>query len=140
MPVSTFTKTTLYSNGTVNLCKNNPHTLFVFGDNLRREGCGGQAVIRYCVNSYGIPTKRLPSMKEDAFFKDAVSDLQAVEHSIETLWTIARCGIFEYISFPQAGLGTGLARLPVRSPLIFKYLNTKLYQYFKIYEMFVTKD
>ena len=33
-------------------------------------GRGGQAIIRYCKNSYGIPTKKLPSQYEQSYFTD----------------------------------------------------------------------
>ena len=43
-------------------CNNNPNKIYIFGDNLCGVGKGGQAIIRDCVNVFGIPTKRTPSM------------------------------------------------------------------------------
>lgn len=39
-------------------CNNNPNKLFVFGDNCEGRGMAGQACIRNCHNSFGIPTKK----------------------------------------------------------------------------------
>ena len=43
-------------------CNKNPKALFVFGDNDIEKGIGGQAVIRNCTNTIGIPTKKYPSL------------------------------------------------------------------------------
>ena len=62
-------------------CNNNPNKLYIFGDNMTYTGTGGQAIIRYCTNSYGIPTKRLPSMSDNAFFSDKQDEINKVmEH------------------------------------------------------------
>ena len=47
---------------TVEECLKHPKTLYIFGDNILRIGNGGQAVIRNIPNSFGIATKRTPSM------------------------------------------------------------------------------
>ena len=47
----------------------NPDTLYVFGDNMRRRGMGGQAAeMRGEPNAVGIPTKWRPSRTEWDFF------------------------------------------------------------------------
>jgi len=40
----------------------NPNTIFVFGDNLKRIVCGGAAALRYHKQSYGFITKKYPLM------------------------------------------------------------------------------
>ena len=53
------------------LIQSNPTALFVFGDNLKRIGYGGQAgEARGCLNAIGIPTKVSPS---EYIFDDMVA-------------------------------------------------------------------
>ena len=55
----------------VDLVRKNPDKVFLFGDNLKGYGKGGQAIIRNESNAIGIPTKKAPSMDKTAFFTDA---------------------------------------------------------------------
>ena len=72
-------------------CSNHPDRVFIFGDNLIQKGKGGQAVIRDCHNAYGIPTKRTPSMDNNAFFSDNFDEYDAVKSKIEQLVLLASC-------------------------------------------------
>lgn len=54
---------------TIQLLNQNKHKIYVFGDNMKRYGKGGQAVIRDCPNSFGIPTKRYPSKQLGLFLR-----------------------------------------------------------------------
>ena len=111
-------------------CKANPRNLYVFGDNLIDKGTGGQAQIRYCKNSIGIPTKRLPTMNNDAFFNDQKDETEKVLFKLETLKKIGL--YYDNIIFPKDGLGTGLAKMPEKSPKLFKLLCNFLYNEFNI--------
>lgn len=52
--------------------REHPDHIFLFGDNLARRGFGGQAAqMRSELNAIKIPTKKLPSNTEEAFFTDA---------------------------------------------------------------------
>ena len=55
-------------------CKANPRSIYVFGDNLLRVGEAGQASIRSCNNAIGIATKKKPSMLDSSFFSDKEYD------------------------------------------------------------------
>lgn len=103
----------------------NPHVLYVFGDNLGRVGMGGQArEMRGEPNAVGIPTKKHPDMDESSFFTDedytlwysaiALDLLQLTNHSSKNK------GI---IIWPLDDIGTGLAELPTRAPLIHKQIQ-----------------
>lgn len=111
----------------VDLCRQYPDSVFVFGDNLDRHGRGGQAIIRYEPNTFGIPTKRFATMQTGAFFKDSPCERQHVLNALRDLWSIAR---HRDIIFPSAGIGTGLAQMPQRSPLIFAEMCEILYKHF----------
>lgn len=107
-------------------CHANPKHLYVFGDNLLRKGEKGQAVIRRCCNSAGVITKKYPSNNKDSFFLDVDINQfkEELEADISDIFT--RMPKYEALVFPKDGLGTGLAALPTKSPLCFKYLSLRL--------------
>lgn len=113
-------------------CSANPDHMYIFGDNLIGKGKGGQAIIRDCPNAIGIPTKRLPSMEEDAFFNDEFDEYEAIKAAIEKLVVYAFVHKEVTFVFPTDGLGTGLSQMPKRSPKLFKYMNTLLNKHFGI--------
>ena len=104
--------------------RKNPNKIFVFGDNMARSGYGGQAKeMRGELNSFGIPTKWLPSNSHHAFFSDddfekIVPHLEAA-HSTLSMFHLAGLTIV----WPEDGIGTGLAELDKRAPMIFAYIK-----------------
>ena len=108
----------------VKQCEENPDKLYVFGDNTLRSGKKGQAVIRNCENSFGIPTKKFPSMSEMSFFSDEPEELMLVEIALDQLYELSK--IYGTIVFPKDGLGTGLAKMNTKSPKLFWYLKSKI--------------
>ena len=113
-------------------CNNNPDKIYVFGDNLIHKGKRGQAIIRDCPNSYGIPTKRLPSMEEDAFFSDQKDEIKIVMIRLMKLHRIYSIYLDKTIVFPADGLGTGRAQLKERSPIIYSIIDVFLKENFNI--------
>jgi hypothetical protein len=113
-------------------CRKNPNKLYVFGDNLARVGIGGQACIRKEPNTFGIATKRLPSMSWDAFFSEKKDEIAAVYQDIDRLQQVLECGKYDTVVFPKDGLGTGLSRMPLKSPKLYKELNERLSKVFNI--------
>ena len=93
------------------------------GDNLIHEGCGGQAIIRHCENSFGIPTKRLPNMSEEAFFSDQPDEIQQTLAHLIALVTVFETGYFDTFVFPLDGVGTGRAKLKEKSPIIYNMIS-----------------
>ena len=56
----------------------NPDKIYVFGDNHKRYGRGGQAKeMRGEPNAFGIPTKWAPWKSDDAYFSDTQYDVVA---------------------------------------------------------------
>lgn len=95
--------------------KANPQALYVFGDNLARWGLAGQArEMRGQVNSIGLPTKRSPT----EFLTNA--DLEVIKSAtLEARFIIEeRLNHLEVVVWPLDGIGTGLAELGRRAPLI----------------------
>lgn len=101
-------------------CERNPDIIYVFGDNLLKKGKAGQAVIRDCPNAFGIPTKRLPSMKDDAFFSDRCDEKTHLAETLDMLYLLSKSHV---IAWPKAGIGTGLARLEEKSPMLNEILQ-----------------
>mgnify|MGYP000373700325 CR=1 FL=1 len=111
---------------TRSLVRDHPNRIFLFGDNLARRGFGGQAAaMRAEPNCVGIPTKKLLSNHEDAFFTDAEFEQNkaAIDHAFEILFhKISKAE--HIIVIPVDGLGTGRAQLESRAPLTFAYLQS----------------
>ncbi len=103
------------------------NTIFVFGDNMVRQGFGGQAgQMRGEPNAIGIPTKWTYYKGDRSYFTDA--DLPQVKKIIDSdfgkLKELKKRG--HDIIIPENGLGTGLAQLPTRAPKILEYINQKI--------------
>lgn len=101
----------------------NPGTLYVFGDNMQRVGRGGQA--RECrgePNTIGVPTKWRPVMS-GGFFSDG--DFDAVKPAIQEAFREMACQVSNggVVVWPSDGVGTGLADLPTRYPMIYAFIQ-----------------
>lgn len=103
----------------------NRNRIFLFGDNLAGMGFGGQAAaMRGEPNCVGIPTKKLPSNRDDAFFTDLEFEQNkaAIDYAFDVLFhKISKAE--QIIVIPADGLGTGRAQLESRAPLTFAYLQ-----------------
>lgn len=93
-----------------------PEARFVFGDNAKREGYGGQArEMRGEPNAIGVATKWRPDMEESSFFSDADGEAAIViANDFADVITALNEGRDVYV--PKDGLGTGLSQLPTRAP------------------------
>lgn len=106
----------------------NRNKLFLFGDNLERRGFGGQAAaMRREPNAIGIPTKKSPSYRDDAFFSD--DEFEQIKASIDAAFAEIMRAITDSIRvivIPSDGLGTGRAQLERRAPRTFAHLQKRL--------------
>jgi hypothetical protein len=105
----------------VNLCQKNPDALIVYGDNLLGKGKAGQAIIRDEYNAFGVPTKRLPSVKDGSFFNDKQDEYDLVKDKLVYLWEQHEEG--KSIILPSNMIGTGLANLSKHSPNVMKLIE-----------------
>lgn len=104
--------------------KENPETLFIFGDNFERRGHGGQAKeMRAEPNAVGIPTKRSPTYEKDAFLKNKDFDEFKTYLDKESVKLINAIDESKDIVIPYDGIGTGIAKLPKYAPKIAKYID-----------------
>lgn len=108
--------------------RENRDKLFLFGDNLERRGLGGQAAaMRGEPNAVGIPTKKSPSYRDDAFFSD--DEFEQNKASIDSAFaeiTNAVTDSIRVIVIPSDGLGTGRAQLDRKAPRTFAYLQKRM--------------
>lgn len=116
-----------YEQYTPALLRNNPDKIYVFGDNMKRYGKRGQAIIRDEPNAFGVATKRYPSMDDWAFFSGKEDEFDAVINDLRKLWILAQK---HTIVFPSAGIGTGLANMKERSFPIWSTMNKILKEHF----------
>ncbi len=89
-----------------------PDAVFVFGDNMRRVGLGGQAAsMRGEPNAIGVATLYAPG----AYYR--AGDPTALAVVIDDLRKVGAALIDgRTVCVPRDGLGTGLARLPENAP------------------------
>ena len=100
----------------------NPDRSYVFGDNLERQGMGGQAKnMRYEPNAIGVATKVAPSNMEFAFFSDQLYEIAAVTNDLARVDAALKAG--RVVVVPRDGIGTGLSELAPRSPLIYEMIR-----------------
>lgn len=96
---------------------------------MARTGYGGQAAeARGEPNTIGIPTKWAPTRNEADYF----DDLNPQNHKAYEAILVA-INLIQYhlskgdtVVFPADGIGTGLAELPTRAPLMYSYIKSKL--------------
>lgn len=109
--------------------KENTNLLYIFGDNLQRQGRGGQAMeMRGEPNSFGFATKRRPDHgTKDCYFFDSDEDVfQIVEKEFENLKNVLQTGNYLGVVIPRDGIGTGLSNLPEYAPKLLIHINKRL--------------
>lgn len=109
-------------------CQRNSNYIFVFGDNLVKEGYAGQACIRDQSNAFGVPTcKGIGKYFTD---REYVRNCEIIDISLGKL--IKKSQRYDMLVFPEDGIGTGLAMLHSRAPKTWEYLNLRLNDLFGI--------
>lgn len=99
--------------------KANPDVFYVFGDNVKRKGLGGQAAeMRGEPNAIGIVTKWAPSLSNGAFFTDA--DFAKVSYIINDDLSVIEAALMagKTVVWPLDGIGSGLSMLPQKAPAL----------------------
>jgi hypothetical protein len=104
--------------------------IFIFGDNNARVGKGGQAVIRGYPNTMGIRTKKGPSTKSAAYYKDSEYE-ENCKNILDDILDIKEEALNgSTIVLSRGGYGTGLASLKQKAPKTFEYLCQSLKDHF----------
>jgi len=113
-------------------CESNKNKLYVFGDNTIRKGNGGQASIRAATNSVGLATKLLPSISKDSYFSDQYEEFRIVVNDLEKIIETFKDGNYDTLVLPYDGLGTGLSKMPEKSPELYVWMNSLISEVFNI--------
>lgn len=102
----------------------NPEDLYVFGDNVKRVGMGGQAAyMRGEPNAVGVATKWTPSLDPTAYFYDSqMSQIQTIWHD-DTERLIQHLLKGGNVVWPEDGIGTGLSAVPTHAPKIWEWME-----------------
>jgi hypothetical protein len=108
----------------------NPDKIYIYGDNDRRFGKGGQAIIRDLPNTFGIRTKKYPSNDIDSFYLDTEFE-ENCQKIREDILEICQRFSDKTIVLSSGGYGTGLSKLPQTAPKTFQYLNELMKWNFK---------
>ena len=103
---------------TRNMLRAEPEARFVFGDNMRRTGFGGQAgEMRGELNAIGVATLYAPG---SYYRPDDPAALAVVVHDLTKIGRALCDGRTVYV--PRDGLGTGLAHLPENAPALHRLI------------------
>ncbi|AFU86616.1 hypothetical protein D869_gp298 [Caulobacter phage CcrRogue] len=118
--------------------RRNPDVLYVFGDNMIRQGMGGQAGhMRGEPNAIGVATKRTPGMHATDFFGDdpIATDAQCrtIDEDFRPLFEHVKKG--GIVVYPSDGIGTGLSELPTRAPATMTYIEQKIIALHRVSEL-----
>lgn len=107
--------------------RKNPNILYVFGDNDRRDGFGGQAAeMRGEPNAVGVRTKHEPGSSNDSYWSDRDFDKNCtkIDEDLARVKSHLRRG--GLVVLPIDGLGTGFSQMDRRCPRTFNMLNQSL--------------
>lgn len=107
--------------------QNNRDKIYLFGDNCRRIGMGGQAKeMRGEPNAVGIRTKKAPNHFMSALFtmEDWENDKEILMEMIDE--DFARIPRGTVVVIPEDGLGTGHAKLNKYCPPMLEYIENKI--------------
>lgn len=116
--------------------RQHPEEYFVFGDNDRGMGLGGQAKeARGEPNAIGIRTKWAPGTQEQDYFHDDEPDAGLALSIIKTDFNIVKEKLDEgkIIWFPQAGVGSGLSKLKEKAPKLHRYIYCEVVRLYHLY-------
>lgn len=113
----------------------NRSALYVFGDNFKRQGRGGQArEMRGEPNAVGVATKWAP----DAYFTEDSGEVAAqnriIDEDMKPLFAKVNAG--GIVIWPTDGIGTQRAELALRAPSTWDHLQSKLAALLKAADIF----
>lgn len=119
--------------------KRNRSVLYVFGDNTKRRGLGGQAYeMRGEPNAVGVATKYFPGSDPEDFFGDepaqVIAQNRVLDEDMKPLFEHAKLG--GVVVWPALDIGTGLSDMPARAPSSWDYLQLKKAALIRAAELF----
>jgi len=114
--------------------QSNPKVLYVFGDNDKRAGKGGQAKeMRGESNSIGIRVKKAPGTTQEVYYTDieALQNIEKITADFKVIEEhLINGGI---VVIPTDGIGTGLAKLIDTAPITLQFVKGMVKELIKRY-------
>ena len=114
--------------------KSNQGIYYIFGDNDKRTGNGGQAKeMRGEKNAIGIRVKKSPNRVGLVYYFDSDYDIniKKIDEDFTTVEKLLKQG--EIVICPSDGIGTGLARLKEFAPKTLIYIENKIKELWEKY-------
>jgi hypothetical protein len=109
------------------MVRSRPDHIFIFGDNAKRYGMGGQAgAMRGEPNTIGIATKWGPGRQSFDYFSDSHLQKAALVIDADIAKVAAQLRQGKLVVFPVDGFGTGRAELRDRAPKVWDHLQQRL--------------
>lgn len=117
----------------------NPTWLYVFGDNVARDGFGGQAKeMRGEPNAVGVCTKYFPGKEPGDYFDEhpvrVVAQNRIIDEDMKPLFAHLKTG--GVVIWPTDGIGTERAALPTKAPSTFEHIQKKLAALVRVGKLF----
>lgn len=107
--------------------RRNPSALYVFGDNDKRAGLGGQAKeMRGEPNAVGVRTKRAPGTANEDYWSDKNFDANCAKIAEDLSRVQAQLRRGGIVIIPSDGIGTNRADMERRCPRTFHVLQQSL--------------
>ncbi len=107
--------------------KRNPSVLYLFGDNDKRAGLGGQAKeMRSEPNAVGVRTKHAPGVTNDDYWSDRNFDANCAKIEEDLARVRAQLRRGGVVVAPSDGIGTNRADMEKRCPRTFHVLQQSL--------------
>ncbi|WOF81348.1 hypothetical protein P5704_025990 (plasmid) [Pseudomonas sp. FeN3W] len=113
----------------IEIARLNPDKIFVFGDDLVHQGTGGSACIRHEPNAFGIPIRRYPHLRNDAFFADRPDEDSMMTEALRALFLL---GKHHVLVFPEDGICPASAKMKQKSPRLYAKLIHILSSHFGV--------
>lgn len=111
------------------------NVLYVFGDNVKRVGLGGQAAaMRHEPNAVGVATKYSPSEPFGEEPHQIAAQKRIIDEDMKPLFRHVRLG--GIVVWPADGIGTGLAGLDRYAPSTLEHIQNKLAALIRVAKLF----
>ena len=114
--------------------KSNPNIYYIFGDNDKRKGYGGQAKeMRGEKNAVGIRVKKAPNTDKASYYTDNEYEINIKKIGDDFAYIECMLQRGYIFIFPSDGIGTGLARLQEFAPKTLVYIQNKIKELWEKY-------
>lgn len=117
----------------------NGDVLYVYGDNVKRVGLGGQArELRGEPNAVGVATKYTPSEHFGELPEEIIAQCRIIDNDMKPLFQHVKQG--GVVIWPMEGIGTERAALDKFAPSTFDHIQKKLAALLRVGKLYARGD